>query len=47
MHQEEYDIPMTEKKTVCYRTLYQEKKKKSTIQLSLDKFVKKTPGTNR
>ena len=31
-----------EKDTECYRTLYQEKERKSTIQLSLNKFVRKT-----
>ena len=30
-----------------HRTLCQEKKKKKTVQLSLDKFVKRTPDTNQ
>lgn len=32
-----------EKDTACRRTLYQEKKKKGGIQLTLDKFIKETP----
>ncbi|CAK9821640.1 Tigger transposable element-derived protein 1, partial [Anthophora retusa] len=32
-----------EKDTACYRNLYQEKKKKGSIQLTLDKFIKETP----
>lgn len=35
-----------ENDTACYRTLY-EKKKKLTIQFSLDNFIKKTPHTKQ
>lgn len=38
---------VTEKETVCYRTIYEEKKKKSTTQLFNDNFIKKIPNANQ